>query len=215
MTPNQTRFVFAVLALATAVAVSARGKADDSASFRASTQTVAAGSLNPELATTLSAWPQASRLAAEAMIERYGQPTEITASMLAWRDQAPFHRTVVFRDALAHSFPIDHEDVLLQEVTLKVPLDKVDDLVRFDGSLLIDRTKGTVAARCDHERHNMLALNLAHDIIEGKRDVESARRFFADTIAKQMAGRSSPYTEKLLFSPSASAADPDRNLISE
>lgn len=40
----------------------------------------------------------------------------------------------------------------------------MSELVRFDGSVIIDRTAGEVAARCDMEAMNILTLNLVHDI---------------------------------------------------
>ena len=214
MTQLRTRIILAALVAALAAGVSAKSNADDSATQSASPSPATTPASNAQDARTLiRAWPQGSQAAAEAMIDRYGQPDDVTSAMLIWRDKAPFRKTVVLRDSVRHSFPVDHEDVLLQEINLKVPTDKVDDLVKFDGSLIIDRTKGTVASRCDKESHNILALNLAQEIATGKRGAESARRFFADTVARQMAGKSSEHTEKLLFSTESDSSDPDRNLL--
>lgn len=91
-----------------------------------------------------------------------------------------------------------------------VPLEKAGELLRFDGSLLIDRTRGTVAARSDSEANNMLMLNLAHDIAAGKRTADSARRFYADAAAKALSGKSTPYASGLSFKPLADTGDPDR-----
>lgn len=57
-----------------------------------------------------------------------------------------------------------------------VPPDKADDLEAYDGSVLFDRTKGEMSARCDKEAANMVALNLADDIITGKRNIDEARQ---------------------------------------
>lgn len=40
----------------------------------------------------------------------------------------------------------------------------------------VERTRGELAARCDKEEMNYLALNLANDIATGKVDVDEARR---------------------------------------
>jgi hypothetical protein len=45
----------------------------------------------------------------------------------------------------------------------------------FDGSILVDRTRGEVAARCDSEAANVLGLNMVHELVTGKRTVEEAR----------------------------------------
>lgn len=183
-------------------------KADDakapSSSGASQATSATAGAANADVRSQIQDWPQSSKSAALAMIDRYGQPDVASNLVLIWKDKQPFSKIAVMRDAVKHSFPIDHQDVLLQEVNLIVPLEKVSDLAKFDGSLLIDRTKGTVASRCDSEKSNFLALNLAKDIISGKRDVESARRFMSDTMAKTLAGKSSEYSERLMFSPATS-----------
>ncbi len=51
-----------------------------------------------------------------------------------------------------------HTDLLEQFIDYKVPLDKYDDLAKFDGSVGVNRTKGELSARCDAEAHNLLAL---------------------------------------------------------
>ena len=51
---------------------------------------------------------------------------------------------------------------------------EVLDLARFDGSVIVERTRGEIGARCDKEEMNYLALNLAHDIVTGA--TESLRR---------------------------------------
>jgi hypothetical protein len=157
-------------------------------------------------------WPADSQNAAGAMIDKYGVPDLAGGTMLVWRDREPFNRIVAFRDPVKHMFPFEHNDVLLEEVRLKVPLDKVAEVLRFDGSLLIDRTRGTVASRADKESNNLIALNVANDIIQGKRDVESARRFTSDTQALALSGKSSAYAEKLQFEPKLDTAEPDVSL---
>jgi hypothetical protein len=219
-----SRSLVLTIALASVtVAAFAKGRSDDSQKDpqsgssspapRAQTQTQT--SAGQDARQAIMSWPQGAQAAAEAMIDRYGQPDDSTSMMLVWRDKAPFRKIAVMRDPVRHSFPVEHEDVLLQEIDMQVPADKVDDLVKFDGSLLIDRTKGTIASRCDRERNNLLALNLANEIVTGKRDSDSARRFFVDTTAKQLAGRSSSYTEKLMFTPSAFGGDPDKAELTE
>jgi hypothetical protein len=49
------------------------------------------------------------------------------------------------------------------------------NLAVFDGSVLVDRTKGEMSARCEGEAANFLALNLADEIVHGKKDVATAR----------------------------------------
>lgn len=156
-------------------------------------------------------WPAKTRKAARTLIEKYGPPDSVEARRLVWDDEGRWRRVVVHRDPKKHAFPMPHEDFLEHAIDYRVPADRVADLRKFDRSLTVDRTRGTLSSRCDSEKANTLALNLAHEIATGKRDVESAKRFMGDTMKKTMAGKSSHYTEKLLFqSEEPGTAPPQR-----
>jgi hypothetical protein len=81
----------------------------------------------------------------------------------------------------------------------------------FDGSCVPYRTPGEVSATCDNEAANFLSMNLMHDIVQGKRTVEEARKEFAEQTAAWAMSGPAPYTERLHFDvPSASETpDPD------
>jgi hypothetical protein len=170
-------------------------------------------------------WPQASRKALEATVQKYGMPTEMTNTMAVWKNSGPFLKTVVFSEEIPHRFPKPHSDVLEQTIYYRVPPDRFDDLAQFDGSIKADRTKGTLSARCDSEANNILALNLANDIITGAKSVEEARQFLATTAASATPGTGQPgqgggqgqtgqnadYTRTLRFQVQmAGTADPDQ-----
>lgn len=147
----------------------------------------------------LNTWPETARMAANNMIEKYGQPAETTPSMLVWYNTGPFKRTVVYKEELQHDFPMPHKDVLEQFIDYQVPADKFDELAMYDGSVIAERTKGELSARCDKEAANYLAINLAHDIIEGERSVEDARAFYASAIRKMLEGDKPAYMQSLQF----------------
>jgi hypothetical protein len=159
----------------------------------------------------LATWGEESRKAAHAMIEKYGPPDEVVLTRLIWHNNGPWLRTVVYREEVAHRFPMEHVDVLEQTISFRVPPEKFTELAQFDGSVICERTKGEISARCDKEEANFLALNVAHDIIQGERSVEDARQFYADTVARMMAGEESAYTRGLRFRvmPPERARDPD------
>lgn len=50
-----------------------------------------------------------------------------------------------------------------------VPPEKYEEVAGYDGSVIAERTKGELAARCDMEEANHVALNLAHEIVTGER----------------------------------------------
>jgi hypothetical protein len=105
------------------------------------------------------------------------------------------------------NFPEPHHDSLLQAISYRVPSGLVSKLLQYDGSVVVERTRGELAARCDDERANYLALNLAHEIIIGKKSVEEARMLYAEAVQQK---KHQEYLEGFLFSVSTTdQADPD------
>jgi hypothetical protein len=155
-------------------------------------------------------WPEAARSAATAMMEKYGEPDEASASLLLWHHNGPWKRTVVFREEAQHNFPSPHRDVLEQFIPYRVPVDKFNDLAAFDGSVLVDRTKGLMSARCAGEGGNFLALNLADEIIIGSKDVATARRAYAAAMRSKAEGHTPEIMQRLMFEVSGETADPDQ-----
>ena len=162
----------------------------------------------------VAAWPATPRTVAGQMIARYGLPHEATPSRLIWFANGPWKRTIVYRDEVPHNFPKPHTDLLEQFIDYRVPPEKFADLAAFDGSVVPERTKGELSARCDLEEMNVLALNLAHDIVTGRRTVEDARQVYAETAMAFMMQRPAPYTEGLQFAvPRGGTADVDETVM--
>lgn len=136
----------------------------------------------------LSDWHEASQAAAKHMIDTYGNPTGATDNMLIWGPTGPWKRTIIYKEATTHKFPVEHPDVMQQWINLDVPPDYFDDLAHYDGSVVVNRTEAEISARCDKEGANFLAINLAYDIINDVRTVEEARRFYAETMKAVMEG---------------------------
>ena len=149
------------------------------------------------------------------MLDQYGQPEIATNEFLLWNDKGPWKRIIVYKSGEKHLFPLKHEDVLEQTVAYKVPAYKLGELARFNGSVIVDRTRGLLSARCYREGVNILALNLADDIVRGKRDVANARRFYAHAIAQMMAGKTSPYTQRLQFPAQTDTGFLDQTTLKE
>lgn len=159
-------------------------------------------------------WPETSRMAAEQTIGFYGPPNEATPSRLFWYYNGPWKRTIVYRDEIPHDFPEPHSDMLESVIDYHVPPEKVSEIVEFDGSLIVDRTKGEVAARCDVEAANILALNMMHEIVTGKKTVKQARKFNAKEMSAYILNRSAPYAETFQFDlPAGKQYDTDKTTI--
>lgn len=166
------------------------------------------------VAEIVGAWPETPQKVAQEVMDKYGPPNEATASMLIWHKNGPWKRTILLRDEVPHEFPMPHTDLLEQFIDYQVPPEKFDELSQYDGSVIVERTKGEISARCDKEPMNFLALNLANDIVTGKRSVEEARRFYGETAMAFKNGESSPYVEGLQFElPEGNTADPDETTV--
>lgn len=168
----------------------------------------------PAMQAMLAGWPDKSREAAMDMMAKYGPPQEVTASMLKWRNNGPWKWTTVSRETIPHSFPMPHPDLLEQAIDYRVPLGKYDDLARYDGSVIVERTKGQLSARCDKEGANFLAVNLAHDVATGRKSVDQARAYYAAAMKRFMStNQMDPYMRGLAFQPQPNSGDPDRAVM--
>jgi hypothetical protein len=167
--------------------------------------------------TIISQWKEKPRKVAEKTIRKYGSPHEVSTNRLIWHRSGPWKFTEVVNEEITHNFPKPHADVLRQGIALDVPVAKFSELAAYDGSVIVERTKGEISARCDQEEMNFLAINLANDIIQGKLTVEDARKQYAQTAAQFMKGERPAYTTGLQFLRPVSdeAGDPDKPMIVE
>jgi hypothetical protein len=159
----------------------------------------------------MTGWSEASKMAVHAMTKKYGQPDQKTPEKWIWKNTGQWEKTVVYAKEFRHEFPMPHTDVMEQSINYKVPIDKFDELAEYDGSVVCNRTNGKMSARCDKEGANFLAINLANDIATGKKDVKSARDFYARSIKEFINGGKPEYMQKLVFNvPTGGTADPDK-----
>lgn len=131
-------------------------------------------------------WKAKPQEVARTMIAKYGQPQEVTANRLIRHNNGPWKYTELVNEEIPHEFPMPHKDMLYQAINFKVDPDKADELLAYDGSIILERTKGEIAARCDKEEANFLAINLANDVVTGRRSVEEAREFYAASVMAMM-----------------------------
>jgi hypothetical protein len=127
-------------------------------------------------------WKPTPKEVAQKMITKYGQPQEVTANRLVWHNNGPWKYSELVNEEIPHEFPMPHKDALYQAINYKIDPDKADELLQYDGSIILERTKGEIAARCDKEDANFLAINLANDVATGRRSVDDARKFYADSM---------------------------------
>ena len=155
-------------------------------------------------------WGQQQRATAQMMMEKYGPPQGVDPERLTWYEAGDFKRIELSRQADAHDFPLPHLDYLEHTVAYRVDPDFVSELTAFDGSATVDRTRGELSARCDLESHNILTLNLAHQVLSGDRSADEARETFMQAVMDEMTGKNPRAGTDLQFTPATArrAADP-------
>ncbi len=165
----------------------------------------------------VSDWPRYSRRVADEVIKRYGLPNEVTDTMLLWHSVRPWKRMVVHREGIPHNFPRPHLDLLEQTVDYRMPVNKHGELAAFEGSIIVDRTRGEVSVCSNSEEMNKLVLNLAHDIVMGQCTVAEARQIYTNVGQSARITWPEPYTQELKFATGMNlldresfTADPDQ-----
>jgi hypothetical protein len=158
-----------------------------------------------------SSWKAAPQKAAKEMVSKYGPPTEATAQSLVWQKPGTFKRIELINEEIEHNFPVPHKDCLRHIIEYKVPPEKFSDLAQFDGSVIAERTAGELSARCDSEAHNLVALNLAYQVLTGTKSVDDARSAFAEIVMAEKRGDIQPIAQQMQFlSPTSGGEDPDK-----
>lgn len=99
----------------------------------------------------IDSWPKAQQNVARQMPAKYGPPNKATPTRLFWYRNRPWKRTELTSDVVVHHWPTPHTDFLTQYIDYRVPPEQAHLVAMFDGSILVDRTRGEVAARCDSE----------------------------------------------------------------
>lgn len=95
----------------------------------------------------IAAWKVTPQEVAKKMIGKYGQPQEVTANRLIWHNNGPWKFTELVNEEIPHDFPVPHTDMLYQAINYAIDPEKAGDMLRYDGSIVLDRTKGEIAAR--------------------------------------------------------------------
>lgn len=162
----------------------------------------------------IASWKSKPREVAKEIIAKYGQPDEVTTNRLIWHENGPWKYTELVNQEIPHNFPIPHKDMLYQAINFRIDPDKADELLEYDGSLILERTKGEIAARCDKEAANFLAINLANDVADGRRSVDQARQFYLESIMAMMKqGKRNKYLQGFQFEVAQSdQGDPGESL---
>mgnify|MGYP001172081057 CR=1 FL=1 len=127
---------------------------------------------------------------AEKLIKEYGQPDEVTETMLKWNKLGSFGKgemeTYIVDESIPHDFPKPHRDYVYTVMNIKVPSDMLDTLGHVTGSIIYDGLKETITARCGSLYANAATMGFVRDMVDGKVPVEDgpAKKEYAERITK-------------------------------
>ncbi len=144
-------------------------------------------------------WPDASRRLADLMIERHGPPDRSTFERVIWWGEGNWKRISVEKSG--------GTEALVQTVRYVVPREMVGPIGEFGRGVHFDAFSNELIAKGDDEALNILALNIANEIAVGRKTVAEGADFYDKTAALRDAGKSSMYTEGLLFDPMLDKSD--------
>ncbi len=163
-----------------------------------------------EFKKLVAGWPPEAAKRAAMLIKKYGAPQGAMPDRLVWVNPGVWRETIVYRDGTPHAWPMPHMDYIEQSINYRTPVQAFTSWAMFDGSVHGERTRGRLAATCDNEPMNFLAINLANDIATGQRDPKEARYFYENTARAYKAGKRHSYTEGFVFPVSKQyMGDPD------
>ncbi|MBI2385569.1 MAG: hypothetical protein HYV14_06110 [Elusimicrobia bacterium] len=146
----------------------------------------------------IAAWPAPSRLAAAAMIEKYGPPDALAPDGMGWKDKGRWKKIIV-RERPGESGGT--AGILEQTAAYRVPTSARRELAAFGDKVRISPDGTAISARSDDEALNFLALNLAVAIGRGDLDAAGARDSYRRAVDLSNAGKSSALMKELLFPP--------------
>ena len=129
---------------------------------------------------TIESWNIEPKERVIEFIEKYGLPQEMTHKRAIWHNNGTWRRSMIVNELIPHNYPVPHEDFLYQVIDYKVPLEKVSDILAFDGSAIVDPP------------------NMAVEIIKGEKTIHEAREFMADSMVNQ---KNKEYLTELQFEP--------------
>ncbi len=181
------------LALAGAIALGSMDRAQ-----AREDRTTASGQVKSmaEVRALIAGWPVESRLAAAVLLEKHGVPDSAAPGALIWRDRGNWMRIAAYR------FPQWSESgVVEHSVRYEVPVESWELTDKVGLGVSYEPIGQVLSASSGSEASNILALNVAVDVFQGRKSVAEGREFYARIADLASSGKSSPYTAGLKFKP--------------
>ena len=112
--------------------------------------------------------------AVRRLTRSYGPPDNKNNKEAVWNGVGGVDKIIIKDESIKHSFPKPHRDYLYSIKKIKVNPNHQDDYARVTGSIIIDKLKGTVEARCQDEDKNASTLLFVEDGEAGRVQITKA-----------------------------------------
>jgi hypothetical protein len=149
------------------------------------------------------------------LIDQYGQPDRVETGRLIWHEKGRWKRITLWNTPSRTNSQGGPEDIE-ETIACPIPEDKRGLLAQFSATLRVSEFGTELSARSRSEDLNILALNLASMILDGKIKPAEARDTYDRTISLMAGGKSSNLTKGLIFpaAPSPQSSWPIRFRLS-
>ena len=110
-----------------------------------------------------------ARMYAEDLVKVFGEPDEMTETLLSWNSiEPPFSEVWIVDESIPHEFPAPHRDYVYSSMKIQVPNELLEILGHASGSIIYDSLKKEVTARCGSLYANAATLGFVRDLVDGK-----------------------------------------------
>lgn len=102
------------------------------------------------------------------LLKRYGRPDSATRKTRTWKNILGVSRVTVKDESILHKSPARHHDYVYSTAKIRVTPKVQRRLVNSSGSIIVDRLKGEVTARCHSVTKNAVTLSFVKDLTKDR-----------------------------------------------
>ena len=102
------------------------------------------------------------------LLPQFGKPDYVVVDRLIWLNPFPNIMAIKLVDeSISHGFPAPHNDFVYSKAKIKLTAEQQAALAFVSGSIIVDRLRGLVIARCGALIKNQVTLGFVYDISRG------------------------------------------------
>lgn len=120
---------------------------------------------------------------AQKLVDVYGNPTWAAGTELCWENVPGIFTKIYVKDEeLPHNFPKPHLDYVYSAVNYHLSIDHVDTVAQMTESVLVDRLKNEIQARCHMLLANAITIQAVFDVVRNEMKPGAAKTMYSQRI---------------------------------